>query len=252
MPSEQTDAIVLRTIDFSETSLILVLYTRDFGKLSVIAKGAKRPRSSSDGALDLLSVCRVVLIVKPSDTLDLLTEAKLTRRFRAAEKSLVRLYCGYYIAEIIRMKVEEGQVNRQLYDLLAKTISLIDSKDDALSAVIHFELQSLRATGDSPGTSGCVSCGGKVEFRTERVPFAYQLGGVLCSDCRGHRDDVAWIRVPVLDLISRIGNSDSRTSQFIEGQDYKEIRALLNRYISTHLGKTPRTQSLLPANWISH
>ena len=104
---DPTTAIVLRTIEFSETSLIVVLLTRDFGRLSAMAKGARRPKGPFEGSLDLLSVCRVVVLRKRSDTLDLLTEAKLQRRFRGADRSMERLYGGYYVAEMLRLLMDD-------------------------------------------------------------------------------------------------------------------------------------------------
>ena len=76
MAAEKTTAIVLRTVEFSETSLIVTLLTRDFGLVSALAKGARRPKGPFEGALDLLAVCRVVLIRKNTDALDLLTESQ--------------------------------------------------------------------------------------------------------------------------------------------------------------------------------
>ena len=86
MPSEKTLAIVLRVIDFSESSCVVHLFTRDFGKIGGLAKGARRPKSPFEAALDLLAVCRIVFLHKSSESLDLLTEAKLERRFRAATR----------------------------------------------------------------------------------------------------------------------------------------------------------------------
>lgn len=77
MPAEKTLAIVLRVVEFSETSCIATLFTRDFGKIGALAKGARRPKSPFDSALDLLAVCRIVFIDKSADVLDLLTEARL-------------------------------------------------------------------------------------------------------------------------------------------------------------------------------
>ncbi len=81
MSSEKTLAIVVRVVEFSESSCVVTLFTRDFGKVGALAKGARRPKSSFESALDLLAVCRIVFLHKSSDTLDLLTEAKLERRF---------------------------------------------------------------------------------------------------------------------------------------------------------------------------
>ena len=87
MSSEKTLAIVIRVVEFSETSCVVTLFTRDFGKIGALAKGARRLKSPFESALDLLAVCRIVFLHKSSDALDLLTEAKLERRFRLANRN---------------------------------------------------------------------------------------------------------------------------------------------------------------------
>jgi recombinational DNA repair protein (RecF pathway) len=77
MASEKTRAIVLRVIEFSESSCVVTLFTLDFGKVGALAKGARRPKSAFEGALELLALVRIVFLRKSSDALDLLTEGKL-------------------------------------------------------------------------------------------------------------------------------------------------------------------------------
>ena len=125
MAVEQSDAIVLRVIPWSETSLIAHIYTRDFGKLSVLAKGARRPKSPFEAALDLLSICRVVFISKSSDALDLLTEAKLTRRFRGGSRDLLRLYAGYYVAELLERLTDKQDRQPEIFELAEDTLTAI-------------------------------------------------------------------------------------------------------------------------------
>jgi DNA repair protein RecO (recombination protein O) len=291
MSTEQTDAIILRLVPFSETSLIVTLYTRDLGRISAIAKGARRPKSPFEGSLDILSVCRIVVICKSSDALELLTEAKLQRRFRAAQKSLVRLYCGYYVAEMLRLWTDDGASSDELYDLTLRTIQAIDGDGDALMAVIRFELSAMRILGNVPATLACVSCGGDIDQLGARVPFAYELGGVLCQACRSRQRGVGSIKREVISEIVRLqqpdsgqsgdcehwqdglaaekmGNPMAASSGFepqpavrepaaeyndsAEYPNYRELRATLSRYITTTLGSVPRTQSLLPASWVSH
>ena len=92
MSSEKATAIVLRVVEFSETSSIVTLFTREFGKVRGLAKGARRPKGPFESALDLLALCRIVFLRKSSDALDLLTEAKLERRFRPPGGDLSNLY----------------------------------------------------------------------------------------------------------------------------------------------------------------
>lgn len=252
MATEQTEAIVLRLIEFSETSLIATLYSRDLGRISAIAKGARRPKSPFDGALDLLTICRIVVICKSSDSLDLLTEAKLQRRFRAASRSLPRLNCGYYVAELLRLWTDSGAASHPLYDLSLRTIQAIDGTEDALFAVLRFELAGLQILGHAPSTLDCVGCGVRVDTAADRIPFVYHMGGVLCPGCRPRQREVASIRRDVLLACARLQGSDSAPIEGVSETLYRELRAVVSRYVSTHLGAAPRTQSLLPTSWVSH
>src|SRR5919204_4608102 len=101
MATEKSRAIVLKVIEFSETSCVLTLFTEDFGKVGALAKGARRPKGPFEGALDLLALVRIVFLHKSSEALDLLTEAKLERRFRSAHHDLSRPYVGYYVAGMV-------------------------------------------------------------------------------------------------------------------------------------------------------
>lgn len=183
MSTEQSEAVVLRMHAWSETSLIGTLYTRDFGKISVVAKGARRPKSPFEVALDLLSVCRVVFIAKSGDALNLLTEAKLARRFRAAEHGLLRLYCGYYVAELLDKFTHEGVAQPELYDLVIDTLLRLEQNDQEVRAVVlRFELQLLRLVGHAPRWRQCAECGCQVES-SGWITYGAVAGGVLCPAC---------------------------------------------------------------------
>src|ERR1700681_804736 len=99
--AEKALALVLRTTDWSETSRIATLWTREFGKVRVLAKGGRRLKSNFESALDLLTVCSIVLLRKSSGGLDLLTEARVVERFSPLRQHLPALYAGYYVAELL-------------------------------------------------------------------------------------------------------------------------------------------------------
>ena len=78
MASEKSSAIVLRLVEFSETSLIVTLFTRDFGKVTALAKGARRPKGPFEAALDLLSLTRIVFLRKSAGRVIIIILASLT------------------------------------------------------------------------------------------------------------------------------------------------------------------------------
>ncbi|MCP4512694.1 MAG: DNA repair protein RecO, partial [Fuerstiella sp.] len=94
MSTEKAEAIVIRQADFSESSRVVTFFSKEFGKFSALAKGAKRLKGPFDAALDLLSMCRIVFIRKSSGTLSLLTQASLDSRFSPVSGSLNSLYGG--------------------------------------------------------------------------------------------------------------------------------------------------------------
>jgi DNA repair protein RecO (recombination protein O) len=186
--TDQTDALVLRVYPWSETSCVVPMYTRAYGKVAVLAKGAWRPRSPFEGALDLLAIVRVVFIPKGGDALGLLTEAKLQRRFRPAHRDLLRLYCGYYVSEMLERMTERDQPQPEIYDLAEATLrGLSDPDAEPRAVVLRWELQLLRLLGHLPVWEVCVQC--SVELPDEAVlPYAPLAGGMVCGGCAsGHR-----------------------------------------------------------------
>ncbi|WP_182864672.1 DNA repair protein RecO [Stieleria mannarensis] len=246
MAAEQTTAVVLRAIPFSETSLVVTLLTRDFGQVAALAKGARRPKSSFEGSLDLLAVCRVVLIRKSSDALDLLTEAKLQRRFRGAEKSLDRVYAGYYIAEMLRLLTDNHDPHPGLYDLTLDALGQIDGRGNSALALLGFDTSALRLLGHAPATRRCVDCGGRIGD-SPRIAFAPIAGGVVCRDCRPRQHSLLTVSGETIDHLERLLAPHTRLPIELPSSVYREMRGLINRYIQAILGSTPKMQPYLPA-----
>src|SRR5437868_13600241 len=153
MAAEKATALVLRTTDFSETSRIATLWTREFGKVRVLAKGGRRLRSNFETALDLLTVCSIVLLRKSSGSLDLLTEARVLQRFGRLRTDLPALYAGYYLAELLADWTEDYDPHPTLFDEALATLealgtSLLGQQQSVTGLrLARFELVLLRELG---------------------------------------------------------------------------------------------------------
>lgn len=248
MSAEKTDAIVIRTVDFSETSSIVTLFTFDFGKVTVLAKGARRKKGPFESALDLLATCRIVFLHKSNDSLDLLTEAKLVNRLRASEAGLSRLYASYYLAELLQNLTDEFDPHPALFELTAETLRLVENVEFPFEpAILRYELILLKETGHLPSLQKCVGCG-RVVQPDAKFSFGVLAGGVLCSQCRvGHRRLIG-LRSGILEVLRDF--SDPSSEQWRTHPGYKnyekEIRPLINNYISQLLGKKMRLQGYIP------
>jgi DNA repair protein RecO (recombination protein O) len=245
MATEKTTAIVLRLVEFSESSYVATLFTEDFGKIGALAKGARRPKSPFDSALDLLAACRIVFIHKSSDSLDLLTEARLERRFRAATCSLPRLYAGYYVAELLQELTDYGDPHPELYQLADWTLIELDRDCDPVWLILQFEVSALRYLGYLPSLESCVVCSSPISS-TGRVLFGQLAGGVLCQKCRGGQKQVVSLSRPGLEILRKLaGRQVCETLPVAERGVRGELCGLLNHYLVNLLGRPPRMQKFL-------
>lgn len=238
MASEKTRAIVLRVIEFSESSCVVTLFTEDFGKVGALAKGARRPKSAFEGALDLLALVRIVFLRKSSDALDLLTEGKLERRFRSAQRDLARLYAGYYVAELLAELTDAGDPHPELFSAADATLLALDGTAPLAETVLRFELAALRLLGHSPSLSQCVACGNAVEM-ADRVAFGMTAGGVLCPSCRPGRRQVVSVSGPVIAALRQAAeetNEAERRPIEIPPKLRGELRAIMNNYFAHLVG----------------
>jgi DNA repair protein RecO (recombination protein O) len=245
MATEKTTAIVIRLVEFSESSCVVTLFTEDFGKIGALAKGARRPKGPFDSALDLLAVCRIVFIHKSSDSLDLLTEARLDRRFRAATRCLSRLYAGYYVAELLQELTDYGDPHPELYQLADRTLTHLDRDYDPVWTMLQFEVSALRHLGYLPSVDSCVVCGDPISPEG-RVLFGQLAGGVLCQKCRGGQKQVVSLSRPGLEVLQDLaGRQVWEELPVAERGVIGELCGLLNHYLVNLLGRPPRMQKYL-------
>ena len=246
MSAEKDIALVLRVVDFSETSCVVTLFTRDLGKFHGLAKGGRRPKGPFESALDLLARCRVVFLRKSSDALDLLTEAKLERRFRGRDRDLSSLYAGYYVAELLNELTDDYDPHPELFDAADQTLVALGSDMPVAAVVLRFEMTLLRLLGHLPSLSDCVECGRPIE-RTKRIAFGLHAGGVLCTECRPGKRNIVSTRHEVILTLGQFADPDDQPWQNAPWQRgvAGELRGLLNQYLYQLLGRKPRMHSYL-------
>jgi len=247
MAAEKALGLVLRVIDFSESSAIVTIFTREFGKISGLAKGGRRLKGPFESALDLLSRVRVVFLRKSSGTLDLLTEAKLERRFRGRDRDLVSLYAGYYVAELLGELTDEHDSHPELFDVADETLTALAHNPATAALVLRFELVALVLLGHLPSLKYCAECGQPVTPTAGRIHFSQRSGGVLCPRCRPGKPQVVSVSAGVVRVLEHFAEleSDSWKRLELDRRTQGELRAVMNHYLTNLLGHTPRMHRFL-------
>jgi len=277
MSAEKATALVLRTTDWSESSRIATLWTREFGKVRALAKGGRRLKSNFENALDLLTLCRIVFLRKSSDSLDLLTEAQVIQRFPRLRNDLAALYAAYYVAELLAEGTRDYDPHPLLFDEALDTLQTLGGapphpspppqggREKAAPSplvgegwgggcgprVARFEMVLLREMGYSPVLDHCAGCGGAV-VETE-LAFSAAANGVLCRRCRGGQRDSRPLSPTTWRTLQDLAAPGGGTgvSPVVAwhrpwgAQVRAEVRQLLGQYVTYLLGRRPRLLSYL-------
>lgn len=175
-------AVVLLRYDYSETSQVVALMTRDHGVVRAIAKGIKRgTKTRFATGIDLLDVGRVVLSSRREkrDKLATVTEWKQTQSLNGLRDKLFRIHAAQYAAEITGHLIEDWDPHPALFDHLLAALTELAEADEPLATIVRYQRGLLSEIGSLPRFEACVACG-----RGENLThFSSREGGMICRDC---------------------------------------------------------------------
>jgi DNA repair protein RecO (recombination protein O) len=185
MPAEEsTPAIVLRARDYAESDRVVTLLTRDFGKLSGIAKGAKVSRRRFERKLEPFSHVTLFFRRRPHGQLVFITRAEAgDLPPLALEHDLVRFALGSYMLEVAEALTSEEAEAAGVYQVLADSLEALMKREASVAARQGFELAILRAAGFGLEFSRCRACG-TASDPAEHGYFVTGRGGIVCPRCR--------------------------------------------------------------------
>lgn len=241
--SRRVEAIVLRHADWGEADRMLWLFTREMGKVQVIAKGVRKPRSRKAGHLEPFT--RVELLLAHGRDLPIVTQAEARDVFLALHEDLVRLGYAAYVVELMdRFTYEEGE-NIGLYRLLGETLSRLNLETQPAFAVRYYEIRLLDLVGFRPQLIQCVKCG--EEIQAEDQFFSFEKGGVVCPKCGEIEAGIRPVSMPALKILRHF-----QRSRYAEAQRLRlstpvdrELEDLMTYYLSYLLERGLNTPSFV-------
>jgi DNA repair protein RecO (recombination protein O) len=245
MAAEKAEALVLRTTDWSDTSRIATLWTREFGKIRALAKGARRLKSPFESALDLLTHCSIVFLRKSSGSLDLLTEARVVQRFGRLHTDLSALYAAYYVAELLTDWTEDYDPHPPLFDEALATLQDVGLSSPQSSEIgpriMRFESMLLRELGFNPTLETCGACGEALSGPAQW--FSAAAGGVVCIRCSPALREKRPLSTPAWHALRVFQAGGDKWREIEDTKVRAELRQVLSHYVTFRSGRRPR---LLP------
>ena len=183
MAINKTDAVILHSRKQGETSKILTVYTEQFGKQRLMAKGSRGTKSRYLGVLETLNHISVIVYRNENRDIQYISQADLVERFPDIHENLGKLALAAIPCEIIDRAESLDHKNQPLFHLLLDTLHALERSSSGLKNMVrYFYVQYMKISGVQPEFSACASCG---EFSRElQYTFDLENGNLVCSDCR--------------------------------------------------------------------
>ncbi|MCJ7728967.1 MAG: DNA repair protein RecO [Sedimentisphaerales bacterium] len=238
-------AICIRAIDYSETSQVATFFTRQTGKVTVIAKGAKRPRWPFGGPIEVFSCGKIVFSDSDRDKLATLVEfeplAGIVDSSVLAGDIFV-LNCCLFAAELVNVLTKDYDPHPGLFDsmlLFFRDASRrkVPKADQTIILVrlVLFQLELLREIGLYPVLEFCVNCRNPFSVRWPEVYFSNSAKGLICRDCQGPFPDKIRLTQQGAKCLA-----DAKSLASAEDLTVKQVEDILIQYITDALGRPPK------------
>ncbi len=245
MSQFSTTAILLRRTDYGDYDLILSLFSLDRGKLSLIAKSAKKSSRRFPGVLELFSEMDLVGSSGRGRGLAVLQEAALKQPFAGIRSSPLRVAYASYWVELVHDWMEEGVEHPDLCHVLGE-LDRGGAPEAALSIV--FQVRFLRISGHDPNLGCCVHCRREVDcIPTGRLGVDVAKGGIACSSCLPGFPEAGHLSKGTAKQLLWVSNGDlGRTARMkFSAEATAEALRFLERFVPHHLGREPRSLKVL-------
>lgn len=244
MAIQTTEGIVLKKQNLRETSIIMTLFTKDFGKLSGIIKGARGPKAVIGNNPQLFSLNSIVFYERKRSNLNSISQCDLKVFFEDIRNDLEKTVYADYFLELVDFVTIEGDVNKDIYQLLLNSLNLLSKPVSSKRVARVFEIKLMDISGFMPEFKECTDCEKIVQ---NDARFSLRLGGLLCGDCE--KKDRAAIKISkgTINFIEHVRKSPyERISRIKVSQNVgKELEGFLRRFVDYHIQRSLKTVEFL-------
>jgi DNA repair protein RecO (recombination protein O) len=238
---KKDQAICLRTVAYSDTSQIAVFLTETAGKISVMAKGARRPKNPFDGPIEVFSFGTIVYVRGREEGLAVLSEFAQQPVFAGLRRRLEPLNAALLAAELTEKLLRDEDPHPQLFEALRQFLLDVQEAEEPRQIrirLILYQMLLLAEIGLAPVLDRCVNGPHPFSRHWKWIYFSSHHNGLLCPDCEGafaEKKRISPAAALCLADLRQLKQADDRTVQEIEG--------LLLYHFTELMGHPPRCRT---------
>ncbi len=234
---KKTEAIILRSRHFRNTSLIFTFYTRGEGKIDGLAKGIKEDISRGEWGMEILSRVELIYYEKEPKTLRLLSHWYVLDSFKPLRTNLLKLAWASYLIELVDNLVHGEEKNENIYHLLLNSLRFMENGQDINGLIHFFELKLIKFLGYGLSFKTCSICRKKDPGPNPR--FNPATGGIMCPECsKGKEDGITILKLSLLQFLEK-ADFETLPRLKISREDEKNLTSILHAYLRTLAGTKP-------------
>ena len=228
--SFRVEGVVLKQRDWGEADRIITVFTRENGKMRMIAKGARKIQSRKAGHVEPFT--HIVVQLDKTKDLPIINQVETVEPFFTIRDSLPAMTLGMFVLELVdRFTREEEGEDEPLFALLCETLRRLETIEDKWLAVSYFQLRLLDCLGYRPSFFQCASCQKPIQAVDQY--FSPDAGGVLCPDCGAKQQGTWKLRVEPLRFFRHFQRSTFTDAQKAEVP--VDVRKQMDKLMQDHL-----------------
>lgn len=240
MAIQKTEAIVIKTFDFRETSIIAEFFTRDFGRLKGILKGIRGNPKKFGSTLEPFSLNEIVFYPSRSSEIHLVSQCDLVDNFLNVRQDLKKIHLASFLMELITALLALEDKNEEVFETILSCLRDLSDASDAEKIINIAQIKLLRLSGFKPHFDSCVLC--NEDIRGE-AKFSSQFGGLLCPKCAYRDSAIHPVLRGTIASIKHIERSAWQDTQRLNLSPLikTELQNMLDRFLTFHLEKKLKT-----------
>jgi DNA repair protein RecO (recombination protein O) len=241
----KTEGIVLKSMEYEEADKIVTIYTKDYGKITAIAKGVRKTKSKFGSSLEILTYS--IFLIYKGRNIDIVSQTEILESFFSTSKEVIKFAFATNCVEIVNKLTEEREINIGLFNLLKEVLHYLRETNDPKLLTLSFKWQTMSILGYRPSLNHCCRCNKSTEDQKEMF-FNIREGGLVCNNCISEDKEkcikvylyfIKLVRKILITPLSTISNAT------IPDKKMKELEKITDLYIAYHSEKSFKTDGFL-------
>ncbi|MEK8129672.1 DNA repair protein RecO [Paenibacillus filicis] len=235
--------IIIRSMDHGEGNKIVTIFTREYGKMSVVARGAKKVKSRFGSAVQLFTLGDFSFFKSGQSGLGSMSLAEIVEAFHPLREDLHLAAYASYLAELTDKMFGDQEGHPYLYEQLKGSFQALQQGKDIQIIVHMYEMKMLMQAGYMPELNQCVVCGSQAEA----VALSVGLGGILCERCKLRDPQAIPLTPGALKLLRVLGQADVKRlgSIDVKAPTKELLKLVLRTYFDTHVGLRMKSRDFI-------